>query len=95
MFTGRDEGVQGGETQLYQRSLTIDDAMRDEVLLAYEMNGAPLEPQHGYPIRLVVPGWYGMTSVKWLENIEAVCRAVHRLPDGADIPIQELARRSR
>ena len=72
VFTGRDEGVQGGEAQLYQRSLTIDDAMRDEVMLAYEMNGAPLEPQHGYPIRLVVPGWYGMTSVKWLESIEAV-----------------------
>ena len=72
VFTGRDEGVQGGEAQLYQRSLSIEDAMRDEVMLAYEMNGAPLEPQHGYPLRLIVPGWYGMTSVKWLENIEAV-----------------------
>lgn len=72
VFTGRDEGVQGGEAQVYQRSLTLDDAMRDEVLLAYEMNGAPLEPQHGYPLRLVVPGWYGMTSVKWLDSIEAV-----------------------
>ena len=72
VFTGRDEGVQGGEAQLYQRSLTIDDAMRDEVMLVYEMNGAPLEPQHGYPLRLIVPGWYGMTSVKWLEGIEAV-----------------------
>ena len=72
VFTGRDEGVQGGEAQLYQRSLTIDDAMREEVMLVYEMNGAPLEPQHGYPLRLIVPGWYGMTSVKWLESIEAV-----------------------
>ena len=72
VFTGRDEGVQGGETQLYQRSLTVEDAMREEVMLVYEMNGAPLEPQHGYPLRLIVPGWYGMTSVKWLENIEAV-----------------------
>ena len=72
VFTGRDEGVQGGETQLYQRSLTTEDAMREEVMLVYEMNGAPLEPQHGYPLRLIVPGWYGMTSVKWLENIEAV-----------------------
>jgi DMSO/TMAO reductase YedYZ molybdopterin-dependent catalytic subunit len=36
------------------------------------MNGAPLQPQHGYPLRLVVPGWYGMTSVKWLGRIEAV-----------------------
>jgi DMSO/TMAO reductase YedYZ molybdopterin-dependent catalytic subunit len=42
------------------------------VLLAYEMNGTPLPPQHGFPLRLVVPGWYGMTNVKWLERIELV-----------------------
>jgi sulfane dehydrogenase subunit SoxC len=42
------------------------------VLLAYEMNGAPLLPQHGFPLRLLVPGWYGMTSVKWLTRIEVV-----------------------
>ena len=42
------------------------------MLLAYEMNGRPLEPQHGYPVRLLVPGWYGMTHVKWLTGIEAV-----------------------
>jgi DMSO/TMAO reductase YedYZ molybdopterin-dependent catalytic subunit len=42
------------------------------VLLAYEMNGAALPPQHGYPLRLLVPGWYGMTSVKWLTRITAV-----------------------
>ena len=72
VFTGRDEGVQGGEAQLYQRSLTPAEIARDEALLAYEMNGAPLEPQHGYPLRLLVPGWYGMTSVKWLDSIEAV-----------------------
>jgi DMSO/TMAO reductase YedYZ molybdopterin-dependent catalytic subunit len=41
-------------------------------LLAYEMNGEPLPPQHGFPLRLVVPGWYGMTNVKWLDRIEAV-----------------------
>jgi len=46
--------------------------MGDEVLLAYEMNGEPLQPQHGFPVRLLVPGWYGMTSVKWLHRIEAV-----------------------
>jgi sulfane dehydrogenase subunit SoxC len=72
VFTGRDRGVQGEVPQAYQRSLNIDDVMREEVLLAYEMNGRPLEPQHGYPLRLLVPGWYGMTSVKWLESIEAV-----------------------
>lgn len=72
LFTGVDQGIQGGELQDYQRSLTVEQAMRDEVLLAYGMNGAPLQPQHGYPLRLLVPGWYGMTSVKWLTKIEAI-----------------------
>ena len=72
LFTGFDQGIQGEEVQYYQRSLTIEEATRDEVMLVYERNGRPLEPQHGYPLRLIVPGWYGMTSVKWLESIEAV-----------------------
>ena len=72
VFTGRDRGVQGDEEQDYQRSLGVAEARREEVLLAYAMNGAPLQPQHGYPLRLVVPGWYGMTSVKWLDRIDAV-----------------------
>ena len=72
LFTGLDRGVQGDEIQFYQRSLTVDEAMREEVLLVYEMNGRPLEPQHGFPLRLIVPGWYGMTSVKWLGSIEAI-----------------------
>jgi DMSO/TMAO reductase YedYZ molybdopterin-dependent catalytic subunit len=46
--------------------------MRPEVMLVWAMDGAPLTPQHGYPLRLLVPGWYGMTSVKWLTSIEAV-----------------------
>ena len=69
--------------QRYQRSLPLEEALRDEVLLAYEMNGGPLPPQHGFPLRLVVPGWYGMTSVKWLDAINVLDRAVHRLPAGA------------
>lgn len=72
VFTGLDTGVEGGEVQSYQRSLSVSEALREEVMLAYEMNGEPLQPQHGYPLRLLVPGWYGMTSVKWLERIEAV-----------------------
>jgi DMSO/TMAO reductase YedYZ molybdopterin-dependent catalytic subunit len=44
------------------------------VLLAYEMNGVPLPPQHGFPLRLVVPGWYGMTNVKWLARIDVLDR---------------------
>ena len=72
VFTGLDRGVEGDQIQFYQRSLTIDEATRDEVLLVYEMNGEPLPPQHGYPLRLLMPGWYGMASVKWLDRIEAV-----------------------
>jgi DMSO/TMAO reductase YedYZ molybdopterin-dependent catalytic subunit len=72
VFTGLDRGMEGGQVQAYQRSLSLREATRDEVLLAYAMNGEPLPPQHGYPLRLVVPGWYGMTSVKWLGRIEAV-----------------------
>jgi DMSO/TMAO reductase YedYZ molybdopterin-dependent catalytic subunit len=72
VFTGLDQGVEGDQVQYYERSLTVDEAMRDEILLVYEMNGEPLPPQHGYPLRLLMPGWYGMASVKWLDRIEAV-----------------------
>jgi DMSO/TMAO reductase YedYZ molybdopterin-dependent catalytic subunit len=67
LFTGLDRGVEGGAAQPYERALPLADA--GEALLAYEMNGAPLPPQHGFPLRLVVPGWYGMTNVKWLARI--------------------------
>jgi sulfane dehydrogenase subunit SoxC len=69
VFTGRDRGIQGEVEHAYARSLPLDEALRDEVLLAYEINGRPLPPQHGFPLRLVVPGWYGMTHVKWLDRI--------------------------
>jgi DMSO/TMAO reductase YedYZ molybdopterin-dependent catalytic subunit len=72
VFTGADRGVQGGIEHDYERSLTVLEAMRDEVLLVYAINGQPLPPQHGFPLRLIVPGWYGMTSVKWLARITAV-----------------------
>jgi len=77
VFTGHDRGVEGGVEQDYARSLRVEDAMGDDVVLAYEMNGGPLPPQHGFPLRLVVPGWYGMTSVKWLARITAVSEAFH------------------
>jgi DMSO/TMAO reductase YedYZ molybdopterin-dependent catalytic subunit len=72
LFTGADHGIEGGVEMDYARSLGVAEAMRPEVMLVYEMNGRPLEPQHGFPLRLLVPGWYGMTSVKWLTRIEAV-----------------------
>jgi DMSO/TMAO reductase YedYZ molybdopterin-dependent catalytic subunit len=72
VFTGADHGVERGVEQDYQRSLPLDEARDDDVLLAYEMNGAPLAPQHGYPVRLIAPGWYGMAHVKWLTRIDVV-----------------------
>jgi len=71
-FRGADRGVEGGVDQRYERSLPLDEAMRDEVLLVHEMNGQPLLPQHGSPVRLLVPGWYGMTHVKWLTRIRVL-----------------------
>src|SRR5438046_2299412 len=75
VFTGLDRGVQGGVDQYYERSLSLTDAMRDEVLLVYAINGLPLPPQHGFPLRLIVPGWYGMTHVKWLRSVTVTDRA--------------------
>lgn len=72
LFTGHDRGIDQDVEQDYERSLSLDEALRDEVFLAYEMNGQPLPPQHGSPLRLVVPDWYGMASVKWLKSIAAV-----------------------
>ena len=72
LFTGLDRGVEGGVAQVYERSLPVEEALREDVLLAYELNGAPLPPQHGFPLRLLVPGWYGMASVKWLARITAL-----------------------
>jgi DMSO/TMAO reductase YedYZ molybdopterin-dependent catalytic subunit len=68
LFGGLDGGLEGGTRQDYERSLPLADV--EGALLAYEMNGEPLPPQHGYPLRVVVPGWYGMTNVKWLARIE-------------------------
>jgi DMSO/TMAO reductase YedYZ molybdopterin-dependent catalytic subunit len=74
VFTGADHGVERGVEQDYQRSLPVDTATggEPEVLVAYAMNGAPLPPQHGRPLRLVVPGWYGMAHVKWLRDVSVV-----------------------
>jgi DMSO/TMAO reductase YedYZ molybdopterin-dependent catalytic subunit len=55
----------------FGRSMTTEDATRPEVLVCWEMNGAPLIQSHGAPVRLIVPGWYGVANVKWLSRIEA------------------------
>ena len=64
VFTGEDHGIERGVEQDDARSLSVEDALAGELLLAYAMNGQPLPPQHGAPLRLVAPGWYGMAHVQ-------------------------------
>jgi DMSO/TMAO reductase YedYZ molybdopterin-dependent catalytic subunit len=76
LFTGLDSGnVETGATITYQRSMPVRTALESGALLAWAMNGEPLTPEHGAPLRLVVPGWYGMASVKWLARIDAIDHA--------------------
>ena len=76
MFAGADHGpdetVGDPPEVTYERSLPIAKALHPDTLLAYEMNGEPLPPLHGYPVRLLVPGWYGMCSIKWLVGIHVL-----------------------
>jgi DMSO/TMAO reductase YedYZ molybdopterin-dependent catalytic subunit len=74
VFRGIDRGFDRGVEHEFARSLSPAQAMHEAVLVAYSMNGAPLPPQHGAPLRLIVPRWYGMASVKWLHSIEAIDR---------------------
>jgi DMSO/TMAO reductase YedYZ molybdopterin-dependent catalytic subunit len=70
---GPEEITHGGAPvpveQHFARSLSLEDARRPEVMIAYEMNGEPLPQGHGAPVRLIVPGWYGVANVKWLTRI--------------------------
>lgn len=75
VFYGADQGIDGGKVHHFARSLTPTEAMHEDVLLVWQMNDQPLLPQHGFPLRLIVPGWYGMASVKWLHKIEAIDHA--------------------
>ncbi len=78
VFFGHDEKVEKIREQDYAqnfaRSLALKEAFREEVILAYEMNGKPLPPEHGAPLRLIVPGWFGIAWVKWLKRIEVLDR---------------------
>lgn len=77
IFTGVDSGQRQdlpGEFN-YQRSIPLDKNLISECLLALQMNDEPLPFKHGAPLRLIVPGWYGMANVKWLSNIEASTQA--------------------
>ncbi len=74
VFRGADSGKldPNGKPTRFERSLSVDEAHHCEGLLAYAMNGEALPVQHGYPLRLVVPGWYAVASVKWLTEIDVI-----------------------
>lgn len=78
VFFGADEKVEKirekDYLQNFARSLGMADAMRDDIILADEMNGQPLTKDHGAPLRLIVPGWFGIAWVKWLSRIELLDR---------------------
>jgi len=100
LFVGLDRGEQGGIEQYYERALPVPEALREEVLLVYALNGVPLPPQHGFPVRLIVPGWYGMTQVKWLQRITVLDKpfwgyqqnVFYRIAENDDDPGVQLTR---
>lgn len=105
VFTGADGGtVEGRGAVSFQRSLTLDHAGSPEPLIAWEMNGAPLTRDHGFPVRLVVPRFYAVASVKWLTDVELVDRPfrgyfqadryVYRAPGIAEYPVTTMRVRS-
>jgi DMSO/TMAO reductase YedYZ molybdopterin-dependent catalytic subunit len=79
VFRGADRGaVEGRPGEVcFERSLALDTARESQAVLAYAMNGEAIPLQHGYPVRLVVPSWYGVASVKWLIAIELADRPFH------------------
>ncbi|HUY35450.1 MAG TPA: sulfite oxidase [Pirellulales bacterium] len=76
LFEGADSGTESDhpEPMRFARSLPLKKALHPDTLLACRMNGDVLSPNHGFPLRLFVPGWYGVASVKWLERIEIIDR---------------------
>ncbi len=78
VFYGSDEKVEKIRDkdfpQNFARSLAIEHALQDEVLLAWAHNGEPLLPIHGFPLRLIVPGWFGVAWVKWLKRVDVLDR---------------------
>ena len=71
---GADEGEEKIRNEKYRqnfaRSITLADLAKSEAIIAWEMNGQPLTADHGFPVRVVVPGWYGVQNVKWLNGLE-------------------------
>ncbi|QLK25066.1 sulfite oxidase [Natrinema zhouii] len=73
---GGDHPEVDGENDRFARSIPMAKVLED-CILAYEMNGEALPPEHGHPVRLLVPGWYGVNSVKWLDELHVTETMVH------------------
>jgi DMSO/TMAO reductase YedYZ molybdopterin-dependent catalytic subunit len=76
VFWGTDSGPETVRdipiVEQFARAMAPEDALNRENLLVYEMNGQPLPQAHGFPVRLIAPGWYGVANVKWLQRIEVL-----------------------
>jgi DMSO/TMAO reductase YedYZ molybdopterin-dependent catalytic subunit len=101
LFRGADAGTPPGDERriAFERSLPVERALADDVLVAYAMNGTDLPVEHGAPARLVVPSWYGMASVKWLAEIVALDRPFRGFYQAdryvaGDRPLQQLQPRA-
>jgi DMSO/TMAO reductase YedYZ molybdopterin-dependent catalytic subunit len=74
VFIGQDQGTRTDMDGIfnYARSLSIEKALHEDTIIAYELNERPIPYEHGFPLRLIVPEWYGMASVKWLKEIQVI-----------------------
>ncbi len=75
VFEGADRGTEDGIALSFSRSLPLAKALDPDTIIALRMNGEWLEPNHGAPLRLFVPGWYGVASVKWLQHMQVIDHA--------------------
>ena len=75
-FFGMDVEREPGSSDAaaHGRSVYIQDALSNAAMLAFALNGKPLSPERGFPLRLILPGWYGMTQIKWLTHIQVLDR---------------------
>lgn len=104
VFAGADSGMTDGRAMHYERSLPLDAALDPQVLLITEMNGEPLTREGGAPLRLFVPGWYAMATVKWLTRITVIEDAfrgyyqvddyVYHGADGSHVPVTRMRPRA-
>ncbi len=103
VFFGADKGAEDvvfrqntlKVQQQFGRSITLDNAMKPEPLLAWSLNGQPLDRDHGFPLRVIMPGWYGVANVKWLSEIHLQENRLPRQVPGTLVPHRPRGRRHR